>query len=615
MSQFLKLLITLYFVNCTIIQAETIYSPDNKLKFSILIQNNQLLYTLEKDHQLIIKPSTLECSVNDLKYGVDAIALKEIAKRTENTSYTIRGGHCIAHKNFLGKTFQINNSAGDSYSIEVNVYNDGVAFRYQLRAKEESVIDDFTTFTLPDKTLVWSQNNIKYYEGSYRQQSVDSLKPGQLMGPPVTIQYPFKNTYVSITEANVDDFSGMALEVLPEKTLKVRISDSTSKAGLFYTPWRVIMVGDLNTLVNNDLISNLSPKPDSALFPKGVNTEWIKPGRCVWSWLANNRSITLSNMKKFTDYASELGFEYNLVDEGWSTWKDSTKDSWDLMKELVDYSAKKNVKIWLWKAYPDRKGIDGIYLPEKRSAFFKKCREIGIAGVKIDFLNSESQEIINFYQNALRESAENKLMINFHGSNKPTGLNFTFPNEMTREGVRGLENRAPWAEQNTILPFTRYLAGPADFTPLTFTVKRIGETTWTHQIATAIIYTSPLLCYGVSPDDLLKNPAKEFICSIPSTWDETIVLPQSELNKTVIFARRKGETWFLAALTNNENPAMTIDLSFLKKGKYQCDMIKDSKDIQQNCQLSNTDVSSKNKLEISMNKAGGFVARFVLKTN
>lgn len=604
----------MFFVNSTILQAKTIYSPDNKLKFNIYIQNNQLIYTLEKSQQLIIKPSTLECSVNDLKYGVDAIELKEIAKRTENTFYTIRGGHSIAHKHFLGKTFQIKNSAGDSFTIEVNVFNDGVAFRYQIKAEEESRIDDFTTFTLPDKTIVWSQNNTKYYEGSYHQQSVDSLKLGQLMGPPVTIQYPFKNTYVSITEANVNDFSGMALEVLPEKTLKVRLSDITTKAGIFKTPWRIILVGDLNTLVNNDLISNLSPKPDSALFPNGVNTEWIKPGRCVWSWLANNRSITLSNMKKFTDYASELGFEYNLVDEGWSDWKDGNKDSWDLMKELVEYSAKKNVKIWLWKAYPDRKGIDGIYLPEKRSAFFKKCHEIGISGVKIDFLNSESQEICNFYHNALREAAEYNLMINFHGSNKPTGLNFTFPNEMTREGVRGLENKAPWAEQNTILPFTRYLAGPGDFTPLTFNIKRIGETTWTHQIATAIIYTSPLLCYGVSPDDLLNNPAKEFICSIPSTWDETIVLPQSEINKTVIFARRKGKTWFIAALTNNENPAMNIDLSFLKKGKYQCEMIKDIKDIQQNCQLSNTDVSSKNKLKISMNKAGGFVARFMLKT-
>ena len=614
MRPYLKLLTTIFLVSSTFLQAETIYSPDNKLKFSILIQNNQLLYTLEKNHQLIIHPSILECTVNDLKYGVDAITLKEIAKRTENTFYTISGGHSNAHKNLIGKTFQITNSAGDSFNVEVNVFNDGVAFRYQIKAEEESVIDDCTTFTLPDKTIIWSQNNITYYEGSYHQQSVDSLKLGQLMGPPVTIQYPYKNTYVSITEANVHDFSGMALEVIAEKTLKVRLADITSKAGNFNTPWRIIMVGDLNTLVNNDFSSNLSPKPDSVLFPNGVHTEWIKPGRCVWSWLANNRSITLANMKKFTDYASELGFEYNLVDEGWSDWKEDTKDSWDLMKELVDYSATKNVKIWLWKAYPDRKGIDGIYLPEKRTAFFKKCSEIGIAGVKIDFLNGESQEICNFYPNALREAAKYHLMIDFHGANKPTGLNFTYPNEMTREGVRGLENKAPWAEQNTILPFTRYLAGPGDFTPLTFNTKRIGETTWTHQIATAIIYTSPLLCYGVSPDDLLNNPAKDFICSIPSTWDETIVLPQSELNKTVIFARRKGNTWFLAALTKNENPVMTIDLSFLQKGNYQCEMIKDVKAIQLNCQRSNTEVSSKNKLKISMNKAGGFVARFRLNT-
>jgi alpha-glucosidase len=292
--------------------------------------------------------------------------------------------------------------------------------------------------------MVWSQPNIKAYEGRYTKKNITDIKAGELAGPPLTIELAGNTGYAAITESGLIDFAGMSLIANGNKGFTANLTGTTKKTGDIESPWRIIEIGkDLNTLVNCDIITNVSPAYDKALFPQGVTTDWIKPGRSVWSWLAKTRSITLDNMKHFTDLAAQLGFEYNLVDEGWGNWRDSTRDNWDMMKELVDYSAKKGVKIWVWKAYPDRKGIPGINTAARRQEFFKKCAAIGIAGLKIDFFDSEAQEIVDFYQSALKDAAGYHLMMDFHGANKPTGENRTWPNELTREAVRGMENQPP----------------------------------------------------------------------------------------------------------------------------------------------------------------------------
>jgi alpha-glucosidase len=441
---------------------------------------------------------------------------------------------------------------------------------------------------------------------------IDTVKAGELMGPPVTFELANKSGYAAITEAGLVDFGGMSLKAKGNSRLEVNLSGLTRKKGLVETPWRIIEIGkDLNALVNCDIIANVSPAYDKRLFPKGYETDWVKPGRSVWSWLAKTRAVTLENMKHFSDLAAQLGFEYNLVDEGWGKWRDTVngRDSWGMMKELVDYSATKGVKIWVWKAYPDRAGIAGINTHEKRKAFFKKCKDIGVAGLKIDFFDSESQEIINFYQAALRDAAEYQLMIDFHGANKPTGESRTWPNEMTREAIRGMENRPPWGVSNTTLPFTRYLAGHADYTPVHFG-ERMGEVSWAHHVASAIVFTSPFLCYGADPQSILDNPAKEIIQSIPSTWDETIVLPQSKIGQLVLYARRKGNSWFLAAMNGEaEMKNITVDLSFLKKGIYKTTFIKDDPAKQASGTIGIAESNSSTAITINLNPNGGYAAR------
>jgi len=585
-----------------------IKSPNGLLVLNLNTMDGTLVYDVTFKNKIVIELSSLGFKTISKEIGKNVVLDKPETYNIDET-YPWRGVHSLATNKCNGAKIKINeNNSG--WILDVRVFNDGVAFRYLLDVpKNDTIITDNTTFKIPTGSTVWSQNNIIAYEGKYKKQLIDSVKKGEIAGPPVTIQLKDNNGYVSITEAGLINFAGMSLMSNGNRGYKANLAGKVSVNEQVQSPWRVIMVtSDLNSLVNNDLVPDLSPKPDPTLFPKGLDTEWIKPGRCVWSWLADKREVKPENMKEFSKMASELGFEYNLVDEGWGNWKELGKDKWDLLRELVDYSKSLGVKIWVWKAYPDRNGIPGIKDSIQRIEFFRKCKDVGIVGMKIDFFDSEKQEIIDFYQNALRDAAKYQLMIDFHGANKPTGESRTFPNEMTREAIRGLENQPPWAFQNTVLPFTRFLVGHADFTPVHFG-KRIGETSWAHQMATAIVFTSPLLVYGADPKSILKNPFVDLIKSIPTTWDETIVLPQSEIGELAVFARRKGHTWFIAVLNGTQVRQIKIKLSFLDKGKYKVFIANDENTDQHTAKKEELIVSRQNYLTINLNAAGGFVAK------
>ncbi|MBC7888386.1 MAG: glycoside hydrolase family 97 catalytic domain-containing protein [Ferruginibacter sp.] len=588
-----------------------IKSPDAVVSLSVTNKNGKLYYTVEFNNKTIIEPSALSMLVNG-KMIAENVTTGKILRQKTNEVYAFRGVHNMAANKYNGATIVF--AGMGAFTLEARVFNDGVAFRYLISNKDSAVIEkEFTTFTIPAGSIIWSQPNIKYYEGRYGKKLIDTIKPGELIGPPVTIELPGNAGYAAITEGGLTDFAGMSLIVNGKRTMQANLSGITKKNGNIETPWRIIEIGkDLNTMLNCDIIANVSPAHDKKLFPQGYNTEWVKPGRSVWSWLAGRGAVTLEIMKKFSDLAAQLGFEYNLVDEGWANWKDSVnhKDHWDMMKELVDYSATKGVKIWVWKAYPDRRGIPGIKDPKQRIAFFKKCKELGIVGLKVDFFDNEAQEIIQFYQAALKDAAVYHLMMDFHGANKPTGETRTWPNEMTREAIRGMEGRPPWAQHNTVLPFTRYLAGHADFTPLHFG-DRMGEVSWAHHIASMVVFTSPFLCIGADPQTILDNPCKEMILSIPPVWDETIVLPQSKIGELVVFARRKGDTWFVAAMNGLKEPTIiNIDLSFLKNGSYLLSSVKDDSNKQGNALLANEKLSSASTLQIRLNANGGFVGKF-----
>jgi alpha-glucosidase len=236
---------------------------------------------------------------------------------------------------------------------------------------------------------------------------------------------------------------------------------------------------------------------------------------------------------------------------------------------------------------------------------------LGIAGAKIDFLDHEAKEVIDHYEELLKKAAENQMVVNFHGANKPTGRARTWPNEVVREAVRGMESSSlrERARHETILPFTRYLAGHADYTTMHFGERR-QDSTWTHQIASLAIFASPLLTVAAHPQSVLDNPAVDVIKSIPAVWDETIALPESEIGELAIFARRTGEMWFLAVMCGPQAKTIQVPLSFLDDGKYNVSLVSDDKKNAAAVVLEDKTVRRDDALTVEMIDGGGFVARF-----
>jgi len=473
---------------------------------------------------------------------------------------------------------------------------------------------------LPAESVVWYHDFEGHYEGMHARKEIADVKAGEWAAPPLTFKLPDGAGYASITEAALINYAGMGLQADGQGGFNLRLGDAhpasypfrlryapdverlkqpAAIAGTITTPWRVVMIGaDLNALVNCDIVNHVSPPPDDKLFPAGIKTDWLKPGRAVWKYLDGGEN-TLEEVKNFSQLAGQLGFEYQVVEGFWSRWSEAQ------MREAVEFSRQYKVGLLFWKHSRD------LRTPESRKQFFDLCQRIGVVGAKIDFFDHEAKETIDLYQTLLREAAESKLIVDFHGANKPAGEARTWPNEMTREGIYGLEHRRTpaWAPVNATLPFTRMLAGHADYTPVIFGERR-KETSWAHQIASAAIFTSPLLVYGAHPKSILANPAVEIIKSIPSVWDETIALPQSEIGELAAFARRSGATWFLAIMNGATARTAKIRLAFLGRGIYQATLARDWKDNAAAIRIGNASVGRNDSLTIDLRAGGGFIARF-----
>ena len=570
----------------------------------------------------IIETSQLGIVVDSVDLGQGAHVTRTDSYRV-NESYGWRGVHSKAINRSSGARISVvHRESKTAYIIDVRVFDDGVAFRHVIPGGDrQRVPDEANSFAIPAGSCLWYHDFEGHYEGIHAKKDILQVQSGEWAAPPLTIKLPAGTGYASITEAALFNYGGMGLQADGKGGFRARLghaqpisypfrlrygveegkrlSSPAAITGTITTPWRVVMAGgDLNTLVNCDIVNNLCPPPDRALFPLGCNTDWVRPGRAVWKYLDGGEN-TLDGMKEFSKVAGQLGFEYNVVEGFWQKWTQ------DQMRELVEYSRRFNVRIWFWKHSKD------LRTREAREGFFRLCSDLGVAGAKIDFFDHEAKEIVDLYQALLEAAARHKIMLDFHGANKPTGEARTWPNELTREGIRGLEyrNMQTRATHNTTLPFTRMLAGPADYTPMIFGERR-RETSWAHQIGSAVILTSPLLVYGAHPKSILENPAAEVIKSIPSVWDETIALPICEIGEIAAFARRNGGQWFLGVMNGATERTVKIGLSFLGPGGYQGTLVRDRQDnaaavVVEDARVKKSDVSA-----IELRAGGGFVGRF-----
>lgn len=664
-----------------------VVSPDGNVCFQFLQTQPKLLYSVTLKNKHVVEPSPIVMFIDGHDVTARATA-GGVERYSVNETYPTRGVHSTAVDHCNGARFSFTHSQSKTaYALDVRAYDDGVAFRIVAPASSEHqkrVPDEATAFSLPSGSTTWFHGMGGHYEGEYKQTKIDDLEPNQWAGPPMTYRLPDRGGYASITEANLVNYSGMALESDGHRGFVVglahvqpvgypfelrysvadveRLSQPAVVTGTIATPWRVVLVGeDLDALVNSDVISNLCPPPDPKLFPDGLKTEWVKPGRAVWRYLDNPRATTApedrgtrppaptsrpvwprlkrgelgplvfgehmqgSNRRgrsgssrpasrptsrqtvsveeindRWTEPAAQLGFEHNILEGFWRGW------SREQLKQVVDFGKQHGVGIWLWKHSQDLRD------PAARREFFEMCRDVGVAGAKIDFFDHEHKEMIDLYQAILHDAAEYHVLLDFHGANKPTGESRTWPNELTREAIRGMEasRLKDRAVHEATLPFTRFLAGHAEYTPMHFGDRR-GDTTWAHQVALPVIFTTELMTYAASPKHILESAAADVVKSIPSTWDETRVLPPSGIGEVAVFARRKGTTWFLAIANGPAERSVKVPLAFLDpNATYRAKLVKDTERDRAAMDVTNASYSREDAIEVKLVAGGGFVARF-----
>jgi len=605
-------------------QEVQVASPDGKIKFTVLPNAERLTFTVTMGDTVVIEPSPVVMKLDgyDLSSGV---VFNSLERYSMDESYPWYGAHSTAVNQCTGVKLSLTHDLSfTSYTLEVRVFNDGVAYRHVIPGEENTsrTPDEYSAFVIPDGSTLWYGGLADgHYETEFVKKNISEVRAGEWAAPPLTFKLPLDAGYASVTEANLVNYSGMGLEADGRRgwitglghrqplnwpfELRYgrdeakRLGKPSSIAGTVTTPWRVVMVGpDLSTLVNSTILPNLCPLPNPRFFAEGIRTSWIKPGRAVWRYLDGGPD-GVDGMKQFSRTAGQLGFEYNVIEGFWSKWAPEQR------KEVVDYSRQNGVGVWFWKHSKD------LRTPEAREEFFKLLHDSGVVGAKIDFFDHEAKEVIDLYEALLQKAAEYHILLVFHGANKPTGRERTWPNELVREAIRGMESSAlkERARHETILPFTRLLAGPADYTAMLFNDRR-RDTTVVHQIASIAVFAAPLLTIAANPQTILDNPAGEVIESVPPVWDETIVLPDSAIGELAAYARRKGNTWFLAVMCGPQAKTIHLPLSFLGDGQYRSVQVHDSPADNTKVEMENSIHERKDSLTIELRAGGGFLGRF-----
>lgn len=595
-------------------------SPGGRVEAHLFVEQGVLYCEATKDGKQWLMPSRLGLVVDgvDLGQHVSVMGIED-AKVVDET-YPLNGNHAQA-RNFYSEAVVPLRASGKDYLLYLRTYDDGIAIRYALPEGTERVDKELTSWALPDdvEEVAWTEFTFDY-EGYSHVTPLDSVPEGKTLAPPLTVKTP--SGYLAFTEADNEAFPDMTF-MREGRAFKayfpasadgwnlIRVADESSKIldgrykGHLVSPWRsVVMVDDLNQLVNSDLVTNLCPAPKT-----GMDFSWVKPGRCMWHWWSVG-APKYEDQKAWFDAAKQMGWEYYLIDEGWSWWKQEGRSPWDMLAEVIAYGKSQGVKSIVWVNSAEMR-----HAPERR-AYLERVKAIGAAGIKIDFIPRATTEVMQWYMGAMQDCAELGLLVNFHGSVKPTGLSRTYPNDITREAVRGNEyqirryGRVLPQDHYVSLPFTRLLAGPADLTPVTLNPEEIavGGYSWAHEMSQAIVFLSPVLHFSDHYSYYLESPMRDLLSEVPTTWDETLVLPCTEMGKVVAYARRKGNDWWIGVMNGDQPREISISLDFLKK-KGKAALVYDDDNRLDGVKREDRNVSPQETLRMKLRPGGGFVAR------
>ncbi|HAQ18264.1 MAG TPA: hypothetical protein DCR40_03410 [Prolixibacteraceae bacterium] len=522
-------------------------------------------------------------------------------------------------------------------NLVFRVFNDGVAFRTEFigpdNHHEYVLTNEQTTFNFTADHTCWAADHKDYsssQENEYFKRTISGITDKMVIGLPMTVKVA-DDCYAAITEAKITNYAGMTLKPFLSKTGFAVRSQLAPLPGEqvnggkvrfkfpHQTPWRVIMLASTpGGLVESEIIVNLN-EPCAIADPS-----WIKPGISAWDhWWSGEVKMDNETIRKYIGLAAEMGWPYQIIDWQWygkfnTPEADITKVAPQLdMPAILAYAKSKNVRCVLWMYWTDVNRADW----DKACSLYESW---GIAGVKIDFMDREDQEMVNWYHRIVKTAADHHLMVDFHGAYKPDGFSRTYPNLVTREGVLGNEYNK-WSlritpEHLVTLPFTRMLAGPMDFTPGGF-LNRTPEKfqngtpaqvmgTRALQLAQFVVYDSPFMVACDHPDNYKDQEGVEFLKKVKTVWDDTKIL-NGQIGEFITSARRSGKEWFIGSMTNSETRILEIKLDFLDAGKYKMVAYEDAPDAAINAESvmrSSRTVVKGDLIKIRMAPGGGFAA-------
>ncbi len=610
----------------------SVVSPDGRLRAQLSHKDGEVFYEVFRNDTLVLGKSRLGVVMSDADLSQN-LKLQGISPEAVTDNFVMmHGKRKECSYNAKGKGFQFVNDSGHRIDIQFRVSNDGVAFRYLFPSKSDSVktiTREVTSFKIPEGSTAflqpmsvaktgWSKVNPCYEE--FYQREIPVGTPSPQAGWVFPALFHTGNTWLLITETGLQrNYCGARLGASSaEGEYQLAFPDSleafTGKGVLptstlpWQTPWRIITVGSLQTIIESDL--------GVALAEPSVGTDFAKPGHSSWSWaLLKDDSTVYDVQKRFVDYAADMQWEYCLVDADWDR-----KIGYEKIKQLSAYAQTKGIGLILWynsagdwnetPYTPKHK----LLTRENRLKEFALLREMGIKGVKIDFFGGDGQSMIEYYIDILEDAAANDLMVNFHGATLPRGWHRTYPHLMSMEAIKGFEsvtfeqvNADEEPVHGTIIPFTRNAFDPMDFTPLSLDsvpgIKR--RTTPGYELALSVIFLSGIQHFVERPSGMKKadESVKQFLRELPVRWDDTKFI-SGYPGKDVVIARRSGNKWWIAGI-NGENTRKKFSVDTALIGKASCKVIHDASRIE-GLHLSEIKGTDPVK-EVEVGPYGGFV--------
>ncbi len=468
--------------------------------------------------------------------------------------------------------FAFAGAGGGRLDLVVRASDDGIAYRYVIPGDLGAVLGEASTFEVPDDATAWLGRHRRDYENPFIQYTAATAPSAEFMTPAL---FDVGGTYLLIAESDLTgSYSGARLvHTTGSGRYAVKLWDESVQVdGPLATPWRAMIVGDLATVTESTLVDDLAPPSRVA------DTRWVRPGPALWTWLAGGRTAgqSLERQKEYVDYAAARGWPYEAVDAGWyfkaDEW-DVTDPDWQTnswMPELVRYAAQRGVRILVWIHFRD------LDTAEERAQWLPTLERWGVAGAKIDFMDSESQERLKWYDEILPATAAHHLLVNFHGSTIPKGIHRTWPHVVTMEGVHGGEKSSNLTTSHiTALPFTRNVVGSMDYTPEAFHRDATRRpTSDANELALSVVFESGVQNFAGTPESYDARPeARRFLEQVPTAWDETRLL-SGRPAEGAVFARRSGTRWFVGG--SFSGPARTVKVPLdIETGIWLVDLVRD----------------------------------------